>query len=55
MLSNFLGGKNVGSWGNDPEHLHRWTAGQFLSMVREYFEVERVLYPFPWVLAVCRR
>ncbi|MGB3904669.1 MAG: methyltransferase domain-containing protein [Anaerolineae bacterium] len=33
MLSNFLRGKNVGSWGNDPEHLHRWTAGQFLSMV----------------------
>lgn len=55
MLANFLRGKNVGSWGNDPEHLHRWRAGQFLSMVREYFEVERVLYPFPWVLAVCRK
>ena len=55
MISNFLRGKNLGAWGNDPEHLHRWTAGQFLAMVRQGFEVERVVYPFPWVMALCRR
>jgi ubiquinone/menaquinone biosynthesis C-methylase UbiE len=55
MVSNFLRGKNVRAWGNDPEHLHRWSAGEFLSMVRGCFEVERVYYPFPWVLAGCRK
>lgn len=54
MLSNFLRGKNVRAWGNDAEHLHLWTAGQFRRLVERYFEVERVLYPFPWVLAECR-
>ncbi|MGB9300650.1 MAG: methyltransferase domain-containing protein [Anaerolineae bacterium] len=53
MLSNFLRGKNVRAWGNDPEHIHLWTAGQFRHMVGRYFEVEKVLYPFPWVLAEC--
>jgi ubiquinone/menaquinone biosynthesis C-methylase UbiE len=55
MLSNFLRGKNVRAWGNDPEHLHRWSAGEFLSMVGGCFEVERIYYPFPWVLAGCRK
>jgi ubiquinone/menaquinone biosynthesis C-methylase UbiE len=54
MISNFLRGKNVRAWGNDPEHLHRWSASQFLAMVGEAFSVERVVYPFPWVMALCR-
>lgn len=55
MLANFLRGKNVRVWGNDPEHLHNWTAAQFMRMMEDYFQVERVFYPFPWVLAVCRK
>ena len=54
MGSNFLRAKNVKAWGNDPEHLQHWTAGQFLSMVGQHFVVERVVYPFPWVVALCR-
>jgi len=54
MMSNFLRGKNVRAWGNDPEHLHRWTAGEFLRLLGEHFRVESVAYPFPWVLALCR-
>ena len=54
MLSNLLRGKNVRAWGNDPEHLHLWTAGQFRHLLERYFEVEKVLYPFPWLLAECR-
>jgi hypothetical protein len=53
-VADFLRGKNVRAWGNDPEHIHLWTAGQFRHMVGRYFEVEKVLYPFPWVLAECR-
>jgi ubiquinone/menaquinone biosynthesis C-methylase UbiE len=52
-LANFLRGKNIRAWGNDPEHLHNWTAGQFIRMVGDYFQVERVFYPFPWTLALC--
>jgi SAM-dependent methyltransferase len=54
MVANLLRGKNVRAWGNDPGHLHNWTARQFLSMLEEYFRVERVVYPFPWVLALAR-
>jgi 2-polyprenyl-3-methyl-5-hydroxy-6-metoxy-1,4-benzoquinol methylase len=55
MISNFLRGKNVRAWGNDPEHLHHWTPPQFLGLVGEWFTVERVAYPFPWVIALGRR
>jgi 2-polyprenyl-3-methyl-5-hydroxy-6-metoxy-1,4-benzoquinol methylase len=55
MISNFLRGRNVRAWGNDPEHLHRWTASRFLDMVGERFTVERVVQPFPWVMALCSR
>jgi 2-polyprenyl-3-methyl-5-hydroxy-6-metoxy-1,4-benzoquinol methylase len=54
MLSNLLRGKNVRAWGNDPEHIQRWTGGRFLRMLSQRFTVERVMYPFPWVLALCR-
>lgn len=54
-LSNFLRGKNIRAWGNDPEHLHNWTAGQFIRMVGDHFQVEKVFYPFPWTLALCRK
>jgi hypothetical protein len=55
MMSNFLRGKNVRAWGNDPEHLHRWRAGEFLRLLGVHFRVESVAYPFPWVLALCRK
>jgi len=55
MLANFLRGKNIRAWGNDPEHLHKWTPTQFIRMVGDHFQVERVLHPFPWVLALCRK
>jgi ubiquinone/menaquinone biosynthesis C-methylase UbiE len=55
MLSNLLRGRNIHAWGNDPEHLHKWTAAQFIRMVGDYFVVKRVFYPFPWTLAVCHK
>lgn len=55
MISNFLRGKNARAWGNDPEHLQHWTAPQFLGLLGKWFTVERVAYPFPWVIALGRR
>jgi ubiquinone/menaquinone biosynthesis C-methylase UbiE len=49
---NFLRGKHVSAWGRDPEHLQHWTARQFRRLVEQYFEVERFVYSFPWVIAL---
>src|SRR3989344_8074166 len=31
MMANFLRGKNLRRWGNDIEHIQRWTSGSFQS------------------------
>jgi len=54
-LANLVRGKNLRAWGNDPEHLHNWTARQFIRLVEGYFEIEKVVYSFPWVMALCRK
>ncbi len=53
--TNFLRGKHVPAWGRDPEHLQHWTAKQFRYLVEQYFEVERFVYSFPWVIALGRK
>ena len=53
--TNFLRGKHVPAWGRDPEHLQHWTAGQFRRLVEQYFEIERFVYSFPWVIALGRK
>ena len=53
--TNFLRGKHVPAWGRDPEHLQHWTAKQFRHLVGQYFEIERFVYSFPWVIALGRK
>jgi len=53
--TNFLRGKHVPAWGRDPEHLQHWTARQFRRLVGQYFEVERFVYSFPWVIVLGRK
>jgi ubiquinone/menaquinone biosynthesis C-methylase UbiE len=53
--ANLLRGKNLRRLGNDPEHVHNWTARQFLEMINAHFALERVVYPFPWVMALCTK
>jgi 2-polyprenyl-3-methyl-5-hydroxy-6-metoxy-1,4-benzoquinol methylase len=50
--TNFLRGKHVPAWGRDPEHLQHWTARQFRRLVEQYFEIERFVHSFPWVIAL---
>ena len=52
---NFLRGRHVPAWGRDPEHLQHWTAGQFRHLVEQYFEVERFVCPFPWLIILGRK
>ena len=51
-VANLLRGKNWANWGDDPEHLWRWTPGEFLGLVGERFEVRSVRYSFPWLLTL---
>jgi 2-polyprenyl-3-methyl-5-hydroxy-6-metoxy-1,4-benzoquinol methylase len=53
--TNFLRGKHVPAWGRDPEHLQHWTARQFRRLVKQYFEIERFVYSFPWVIVLGRK
>jgi len=51
-LANLARGQNVGRLGEDPDHVHHWTAFQFLALVKRRLKVVRVRYPFPWVLVL---
>jgi 2-polyprenyl-3-methyl-5-hydroxy-6-metoxy-1,4-benzoquinol methylase len=53
--TNFLRGKHVPAWGRDPEHLQHWTARQFHRLVERYFEIQRSVYSFPWVIVLGRK
>ncbi len=54
-LANLLRGKNLRAWGNDPEHIHHWTARGFIHLLEGHFEIEKVVFSFPWVIALCRK
>jgi SAM-dependent methyltransferase len=52
--ANFLRGKNVGAWGNDPGHVNHWSHRGFLRFVAPYARVVAARRSFPWTLALCR-
>ncbi|MBI4302375.1 MAG: class I SAM-dependent methyltransferase [Chloroflexi bacterium] len=51
-IANLLRGKNWGTGGDDPEHVHHWRGRRFVALVRERLAVRRVVYSFPWVLVL---
>lgn len=52
--ANFLRGKNVKAWGNDPGHVNHWSSRSFLSFVSTQCHVVSWCRSFPWTLALCR-
>jgi len=52
--ANFLRGKNVRAWGNDPGHLNHWSARSFTRFAATQSRVDVVLRSFPWTLVRCR-
>ncbi|HMQ30101.1 MAG TPA: methyltransferase domain-containing protein [Chloroflexaceae bacterium] len=52
--ANFLRGKNVAAWGNDPGHVNHWSAAGFLRFVGVYAAVVASRTSFPWTIALCR-
>jgi len=47
--ANFLRGKHLSRWGNDPEHINHWNAKEFRSFVEKFGEVVKMRNPFPWL------
>jgi SAM-dependent methyltransferase len=54
-IANFLRGKHLHAWGNDPEHLQNWTASGFRRFVESLWEVAWFGFSFPWQIALGRK
>ena len=52
--ANFLRGKNMRAWGNDPGHVNHWSSRAFVRFVSGQCQVAEWQQSFPWTLALCR-
>lgn len=56
MMSNFLRGKNVIRFGNDPEHIQHWTVFSLRRFLKkENIKIKAVKLPFPWIMALVEK
>jgi 2-polyprenyl-3-methyl-5-hydroxy-6-metoxy-1,4-benzoquinol methylase len=54
MLSNLARGKNVARLGNDPEHIHHWSARSFRALLERELDVLHLELPYPWILTLSK-
>jgi SAM-dependent methyltransferase len=47
---NFMRGKHVTAFGNDPEHVNHWGRSAFLRFIGQRFDVRDAPWVFPWTL-----
>jgi SAM-dependent methyltransferase len=52
---NLLRGRHWGRLGNDPEHRHCWSRGEFLRLVQARFRIEATPFAWPWTLVLASR
>jgi SAM-dependent methyltransferase len=52
---NFMRGKHVLAFGNDPEHVNHWGRRSFVAFMGERFEVRAAPLVFPWTLVAAQR
>ncbi len=53
--ANFLRGKHINAWGNDPEHLHNYSGYKFRHMVQQVVDIVWHGYSFPWQIALTKK
>jgi len=53
-ISSFLMGKDIKTFGNNPGHINRWSEGDFVKLVKDYFFVNKVVRVFPWLILLCK-
>jgi 2-polyprenyl-3-methyl-5-hydroxy-6-metoxy-1,4-benzoquinol methylase len=49
---NFIRGKNLSRWGNDPEHVNHWGRQAFLDFLGPHFQILETPQVFPWTMAL---
>ena len=54
-IFNMLRGSYILSLGNTPGHVQHWNKQSFLKMLRKYFLIEKLWYPYPWQMALCKK
>jgi|SRR5581483_3130369 len=53
MFGNFIRGKNLFRFGNDPGHINHWTIPSFLSYLKKNgVKIRKVQLPLPWILVL---
>jgi len=53
--ANFLRGKHITAFGNDPEHLHNYTGRSFRQMAGRVIDILWHGYSFPWQIILGRK
>ncbi len=53
--ANFLRGKHIKQWGNDPEHINHWGQSSFIKMVGCHFNLVKTQTTFPWIMVLTSR
>ena len=53
--ANFLRGKNMATWGNDPGHINHWSARGFAHFVSRHTHIVDQRQSFPWTLILCEK
>ena len=52
---NFLRGKHLRAWGNDPEHVNHWGRRGFLRFVEQRFTVVEAPLVAPWTMVLASK
>jgi hypothetical protein len=51
-LGNLCRGKDVGRWGNNPEHVQQFRPSTLRVLLGRHFGEARISPCFPWIVAV---
>ncbi len=51
---NIVRFKYLGSFGNTPGHINKWSLKAFLAILGDDFEIIAIKKPLPWIMVLCR-
>lgn len=54
-MLNIVRGKYILSLGNTPGHVKHWGKGSFRKLLEKYLLIEKIMYPLPWQIALCKK
>lgn len=52
---NFMRGKHLSAWGNDPEHVNHWGRRGFMRFVEQRFTIVEAPLVAPWTMVLARK